>query len=241
MKPLPRLVTPETLDDLDPADPRALHARRDLRRVHRAMRSVTILRQLLDSLRLRTPPRTMIELGAGDGTLLLRLAQHLYKSWNPVALTLLDRHDLLAEQTRAGFRQMGWTVTVLTSDVLHWSQGPIGERYDLCIANLFLHHFSGDELRSLLVGSAARCESFVACEPRRDRLGRMGSRCVGLLGANVVTREDAVKSVDAGFTGAELTELWAAVPGTWTTDEFRGFPFTHCFAAQREASAANGI
>ena len=235
LRPPPRLVTPELLDDLDPRDPRALRSRRDLQRVHRAMRSVSILRRLIHTLQLPEPPRTIIELGAGDGTLLLRLAAS-FSRWTDVSLTLLDRHDLLAAETLNGYRKLGWTVSVAKEDVLRWSRGPIGQRYDLCIVNLFLHHFNGDALRSLLQGSAARSERFIACEPRRDRLGRLGSRCVGLLGANSVTREDAVKSVDAGFTGVELTELWAAAPGAWTTNEFRAFPFTHCFSATRSGA-----
>src|SRR5229473_3072871 len=70
-KPMRRRVCPEALDDLDPADPRAVRARGDLQRVHRAMGSLTILRNLIARLRLAATPKAILELGAGDGTLLL--------------------------------------------------------------------------------------------------------------------------------------------------------------------------
>src|SRR5271155_3624760 len=69
---LRRRVCPEALDDLDPSDPRAVRARGDLQRVHRAMGSLTILRNLIARLRLAATPKAILELGAGGGTLLLR-------------------------------------------------------------------------------------------------------------------------------------------------------------------------
>lgn len=233
MTSMPRVVTPELLDDLDPGDPRAQRSRRDLSRVHRAMRSVHILKSAIASLPLQPPPRSIIELGAGDGTLLLRLARALGHAWRGAHLTLLDRHDLIARGTHAAFRELGWTVTVIEADVREWRRRPMGPRYDLCLANLFLHHFQGDELQSLLSGSAARTGVFIACEPRRDRLCALASRMIGLLGANAVTREDAVKSVAAGFTGNELSTVWASAPGSWATTEYRALPFSHCFTAVR--------
>jgi hypothetical protein len=237
MHAMPRVVTPELLDDLDPRDPRALRSRRDLSRVHRAMRSVQILKTAIGTLPLRPPPRSIIELGAGDGTLLLRLARALGSSWRGAQLTLLDRHDLIAEGTHARFRELGWTVTVIEADVLEWSRPPVGRRYDLCLANLFLHHFKGAELNALLAGAAARTDIFIACEPRRDRFSALASRMIGLLGTNAVTRVDAVKSVAAGFTGHELGTVWATASGAWATTEYRALPFSHCFTAVRRGAS----
>src|ERR1700679_2891210 len=63
-----RQVCPEALDDLDPADPRAVRSRGDLQRVHRAMASLTILRNLIARLRLPAPPPTTFGTGGGGGT-----------------------------------------------------------------------------------------------------------------------------------------------------------------------------
>jgi hypothetical protein len=217
------------LDELAPEDPRALQSRRDLRRVHRAMRSVSALDHALSRLLLAAHPKSVLELGAGDGSLLLRWAAALRPRWFGVKLTLLDRHRIVNSETVEGYRRQGWEVTTVCEDALTWARQSPRQRYDLTVATLFLHHFKDSELRELLCGVASQSRAFIAIEPRREMLAKVGSRLVGLLGANAVTREDAVKSVDAGFTGNEITAAWPSTDETWWTQEFRVLPFSHGF------------
>jgi SAM-dependent methyltransferase len=236
-----RWVVPETLDELPPADSRARRSRRDLQRVHRAMGSLFILRRAIAGLRLSVQPLRIIELGAGDGTLLLRLAETIGAPWSGVHLTLLDRHDLLDRRTLRAYREREWDVTIIAKDVLEWAREPLAASYDLCLASLFLHHFDDASLRILLRAIANKSNAFVACEPRRGALGRFGSRLVGILGTNEVTRQDAVKSVAAGFAGRELTAAWSSAGiAAWDLNEFRALPFTHCFTAIRAGARAHG-
>jgi SAM-dependent methyltransferase len=239
MKASNRCVLPEVLDDLDASDPSARRARRDLQRVHSAMRSVAIMRRAVAHLRLAARPHRILELGAGDGTLLLKFARSIRPSWDGVELTLLDRLDLLSSGTRDAYRDLGWRVTVLRADALTWAAEPHGMRFDLCFANLFLHHFDTAPLSILLRGVAAATDAFVACEPRRSALAHCGSRLIVFLGANRVTRKDAVTSVAAGFTARELSHAWSSIAGNWTIDEYPARPFTHCFTAVR-ANATDG-
>ncbi len=61
---LPRIVTTETLDVLPPGDPAALRSRRDLRRVHRMMRTRAVLRRALQGWRFereRAAPLRVLE------------------------------------------------------------------------------------------------------------------------------------------------------------------------------------
>jgi hypothetical protein len=236
---LERLVTAELLDDLAPEDPRAQRARRDLRRIHRAMGTLSWLQRSTARLRLSRPPRSLIELGAGDGTLLLRFARALEPRWPGVALTLLDRQRVLETRTLRGFDALGWQTTVECRDALEWAESPeSGSHYDLCVTTLFLHHFPDGPLQRLLRGIAGRSEAFLAIEPRRSTVASTGSHLVGLLGANAVTREDAVKSVVAGFSGREISASWP-VTAQWWTEEFPAWPFSHVFlAAHRSARAA---
>jgi len=240
-----RRLEPELLDELPPDEPRAIRSRLDLQRVHRAMGSIAILRRLAAGLHSPAPPRRILELGAGDGSLLLRFARTRHVDWPGVELTLLDRQSLVSSATIAAFQDLGWSVQSLTMDVLSWSREinkpslPV-PRYDLCLTSLFLHHFDAPELQVLLRGVAARSEAFIACEPRRDWIAGVGSRLIGLLGVNAVTRGDAVKSVAAGFRGQELSQLWREVTGAasrvrghWQLEEFAARPFTHCFVAER--------
>jgi hypothetical protein len=56
---------------------------------------------------------------------------------------------------------------------------------------------------------------------------------IGAIGANAVTREDAVLSVRAGFRGSELTVVWPSQGDGWRTQEYSAGFFSHCFRAER--------
>lgn len=235
---LPRVVAAETLDALPPCDAAAKRSRRDLRRVHRAMGTQTILRRALQGWSFPrndgARPLRVLELGAGDGTLLLGVAAGLAGSWPPVALTLLDRQRLVERATLDGYATLRWTAGVEVADVLDWAAAhDDGSRWDLIVANLFIHHFDGRALAVLLGAIAARTDRFFACEPRRARLALCASHLVGALGANAVTREDAVLSVHAGFRDAELTSLWPGARDEWRLEEYPAALFSHCLRATR--------
>lgn len=247
---LPRQVDAETLDQLDADDPRAQRSRRDLRRLHRWMGSKTLLLRALrtmDTLADLAPmaaqagPLRVLELGAGDGSLMLSVARALAPAWPAVELTLLDRQALVADNTVAHYAELGWIVARQNRDALDWAasanhalqfdgQAP---RWDLIVANLFVHHFDAATLTRLLAGIAASSDRFVALEPRRHWLALAASHGVGAIGANAVTREDAVLSVHAGFCGQEISVCWPAQGETWQLHEHAAGLFSHCFVAQR--------
>lgn len=229
-----RSVTPERLDHLPAGDPLAVGSRRDLRLIHRVMGTVAALKGALRRLDCRQPPKRILELGAGDGSLLLRLAGALQPSWRGIGLTLLDRQDLISQSVRTSYRELDWQVTVMHMDAMDWARTPSDQHYDLCVTTLFLHHFNCAELRVLLTAVIGQSEALIACEPRRSGIARLGSRMIGLLGVNEVTREDSVKSVAAGFTGQELTAMWPGSGTEWRTDEYYAFPFSHCFVAAKQ-------
>jgi hypothetical protein len=253
-----RVVEPETLDGLDADDPAARRSRRDLRRIHRAMGTGRLLRgqlrAVLPPLDRMDAPLRVLELGAGDGTLLVGIAETLGRDWPPVALTLLDRQALVAPETRTAYARCGWSVVQHTGEVSDWAADvlrrhaapapsaravpatPSPPPWNVVVANLFLHHFEGAALASLLRAVAACSERFVALEPRRSGLALAASRLVGVIGANAVTREDAVLSVRAGFSGAELGSVWRSVAGDeWQLDESSAGLFSHAFRAVRAA------
>jgi len=85
----------------------------------------------------------------------------------------------------------------------------------------------------LLAAVATRTDRFFACEPRRDWLALAASHLVGAIGANAVTREDAVLSVHAGFRGDELSKSWPVHGAEWQLQEYSAGLFSHCFRAER--------
>jgi hypothetical protein len=231
-----RLVEAEILDEMDPADPRARRSRRDLQRIHRFMGTLLILRRAAS--RLSPRPQRILELGAGDGTLLLRLARAMHTQWPDVELTLLDRQDLITGVTHEAYRQLGWRVSVITADVVDWARAPGTQQHDLCVTTLFLHHFEQPHLGEVLAAVAARSRAFIACEPRRNAWGWVGSRLVGATGGNRVTRSDAITSVAAGFSGKELSMSWPDGGPRWHLEESQALLFTHRFVALRASAGA---
>lgn len=238
-----RVVADEVLDGLPQDDLRAIRSRRDLRRVHRFMGTRRILVRALNAMKLAhldVEPLRVLELGAGDGSLMLGVAQELAGSWPKVELTLLDRQALATKATVASYLEVDWTVVTEVGDVLDWAERDIQalpatatQRWDLIVVNLFLHHFEGAHLAQLMHAIAQKSDRLLACEPRRDWLALAGSHLTGLIGANAVTREDAVLSVHAGFTGKELSELWPKHGATWRIQERAAGLFSHCFCAER--------
>jgi hypothetical protein len=180
----------------------------------------------------------LLELGAGDGTLMLGVARVLARSGVRAELTLLDRLDCVDRSTFERYAELGWKAVVRVSDVADWvSKGDAGgaretgARWDAIVVNLFLHHFTPEQLRPMLVAIAARTSRFFACEPRRGWLALAGSHLVGVVGANAVTRTDSVLSVRAGFTDRELSALWPETGDRWVLQEYGAGLFSHCLRA----------
>ncbi|OIQ73988.1 hypothetical protein GALL_443710 [mine drainage metagenome] len=241
---IPRIVMAEALDDLAADDPDAIRSRIDLQRVHRSMGTRAILLRGLTSMATghhKAIPLRLLEIGAGDGSLMLSVAQALTPRWPAVELTLLDRQALVDRSTIAHYAQVGWTVVEEVCDVFEWVAGSVDllpggcptAHWDLIVANLFLHHFEDQPLASLLTAIANQSSLFFACEPRRDWLDLAGSHMIGAIGVNHVTREDSVLSVHAGFNGHELTALWPKQAGAWHVQEYSAGLFSHCFRAER--------
>jgi hypothetical protein len=197
-----RILETEWLDSLPASDPRAEHARRDLRRVNTLMGNA---RHIAAALRPHWREGMRIaDLGAGDGSLMRAVVRHLP---GPIEAISVDKSHGI--------------------DVLDYLRQP--ETLDAIVCNLFLHHLDADVLSDVLALAAERAPLFVACEPRRARIALQASRLLWVLGCNEVTRHDAVASVRAGFTGNELSAAWPS--GDWTLEERVAWPFTHLFIA----------
>ncbi len=233
-----RVVQPELLDSLPPDAPEAVASRRDLRRINRLMGNGRLIGREMSRERHRlvsSPSATsfaLAELGAGDGTMLLKILRSQARDWLGGRILLVDRQPVVATATLDGFRRLGWEVEVVEADVFTWLRNtPIT---DMMVTNLFLHHFEGPALRELLRLVGDRTRMFVACEPRRSSFALLGSRLLGLIGCNHVTRHDAVVSVRAGFSGTELGDIFGGQNGqAWKTRETFAGPFSHLFMATR--------
>jgi hypothetical protein len=224
-----RVVAAEWLDELPPSDRRAIWSRRDLRLVNFWMGNRARVEEGLRNAFNGEPPCRLVELGAGDGTFLLRLARTLCSRWPNVEVSLVDRQPAISCAVRRGIDECGWSAEIITADVFDWLKTE--RQFDGIFANLFLHHFEPEALARLLALVAESTAAFVACEPRRSAAGLLSGRLLWLLGCNSVTRHDAAISVRAGFRGTELSSIWPG--GDWKLEEGPAGLFSHLFVARR--------
>jgi len=223
-----RIVQPEILDTLPPTDSRAVHSRRDLRRVNAWMRNHSIMADALKNNLNSDALKKITELGAGDGSFLLAVAKKLSSRWPNTSLTLLDLQKNISDETLAAFSKLSWRAEALVADAFDWPQSS----EEVVVANLFLHHFENKRLAELLRIISERAKLFVAIEPRRAPLPLFFSRLLWAIGCNEVTRHDATVSVRAGFSGEELSSLWPDKQN-WRLTERRTGLFSHLFIAQK--------
>ena len=219
-----RRVVAELLDTLPVDDPAAIRSRADLRRVNMWMNQPALMARLLQSYG-AAPPASILELGCGDGTFMLRVARRLAPAWPGLHLRLVDRLPLVTGSTVAAFAALGWHAVPETADAF---DALAGAPADIVAANLFLHHFDPPALARLLAAIARTTRFIAACEPRRSRRALLGARLLILIGCNEVTRHDAITSVRGGFSATEISELWPLTPA-WTLSERPAGLFTPQF------------
>ena len=195
-----RVPIPEILDSLDPADPRAIRSRADLRLIDWYLgNSRWLVRQLQNQ---GPALHQILELGAGEGGLCQRIVEALPES-RVIGLDLTARPKNLP-------------------DKIQWIAGDFFQSLpqldaDACVGSLILHHFSNDALQQL--GRQLQSYRVIAfCEPLRSRVPLL---LAGLssLAMGEVTRHDMPASIRAGFRSGELAPLLGLHPRSWKISE----------------------
>lgn len=176
-----RRVLPEILDTAPSDAPEAMASRKDLIRINAIMGHVRYFRCALQGACFHKGRLQIAELGAGDVGLALKLATAL-KLKQPVAFTVVDRVDLVTNEVLSQFKKLGWDPQIAQQDVFEWAQDAHrqGRRFDLILANLFLHHFKDHQLGELLHTISKLSSRFVACEPRRSWVAYLSASRVSL-------------------------------------------------------------
>lgn len=200
MRELDRVIVPEILDSLDPADPRAMESRRDLRWIDFFLGNS---RWIVGQLKKQNPcPARILEIGAGEGELCRRIHQALPSC----AVTGLDLIGRPADLPTA----------------IEWISGNFFETLsqtsaDILVGSLILHHFTDEALRE--IGNKMqgfRCLAF--CEPFRGRIPLVFSSLSRPF-TGEVTRHDMPVSIRAGFRCGELPALLGLHPSFWKISE----------------------
>jgi hypothetical protein len=202
-----------------------------LHRINRLMGNAGILAQALRSTLGNRTPREILELGTGDGQLLLDVARRLAPGWSGARAQLVDRISVVEPSVMQDFAALGWEAEPIACEVFDWFRAP-PRSSQIVVANLFVHHFGEEALQILFAEIAKSASLFIAVEPRRASVPLLASSLLWAIGCNAITRHDAKKSVRAGFTGNELSSLWPASPD-WELTERTAGAFSHLFIARR--------
>lgn len=195
-----RILEPELLDHLDPADPGAVRSRRDLRFLDLFLgNSRWILRALR---RIQDRCGRYVELGAGEG----RLCSCVHTAHPASEITGLD---LIA---RPG--DLPSSIRWMSGDFL---QKLPGVEAEACYGSLILHHLDAFALGRL--GREFRRFSFLLfSEPYRGIFPlRMAGLASPLFGE--ITRHDMPASIRAGFRKGELARLLGLDTARWEIRE----------------------
>ena len=137
-----------------------------------------------------------------------------------VEVTLLDRQNIVSEATLAAFRALQWRPKAIAMDAMvYLERSP-----EACAVttNLFLHHFEGEQLERLLLGTARIARVFIACETRRRPAASPASRC----GYSAATMEPARRRGErtGGLCRARVVCAVASEPARWDLRENIAWP-----------------
>jgi SAM-dependent methyltransferase len=212
-----RRLQPELLDSLPPDDPAAIHSRRDLRLINRAMGNAPWFERSLAKHVL--PGDRVLELGGGTGELAARLR---------AVTPSVDGIDRIPAPPSWPAAARWHQADILT--FTGWND------YSVVIGNLILHHFEDAALRKLGEAIGPHARLLIFNETTRQRLNqRVWKIAAPLFGANHVTRHDGYVSIAAGFSGDELPHALGLEPSVWRWKISRTWLGAYRLVAERRA------
>jgi hypothetical protein len=194
-----RTVAPEWLDSLPVNSPEAQRSRRDLRIIHRIMRTRHWLQRQLARLP-ETARASVAEVGAGDGQLL----GELLSVFNDLRVCGYDRVE----------RPANWP------SLWDWRAGDFFEHATFhettLVGLLIFHHFEDDALMELGKQiQAGNTRYLIAVEPARYRQHLWLLKAGRLLGFCKTTLHDGAVSIRGGFRDEELPLKLGLDPNQW--------------------------
>lgn len=196
-----RVVESEIIDELPPDHPDVVRSRADLKVINFLMGNERwIARRIAGFPGARR--KGVVEIGAGEGTLLARLARR-YPGIPLTACDLAPRPEGLDESIRWDRRDVFDSLAAISGGVL--------------AANLFLHHFEDAELERFRQ-YMANFEVICINEPHRTpRTIRDAGLLLPFVGR--ATKHDMIVSIRAGFLPGELPERLGLDSGEWRVRE----------------------
>ncbi len=196
--------------DLPDADPTLLREEmHNLRKINRRFGGISPVRREIAALASGVDPSrpvTILDLATGSADIPVALIEYFRSTGRPVTITAVDRNEVaLEEASRHAAGSPG--ITFVRGNILELGY-PDGA-FDIVLCSLALHHFGNADAVTIIreMKRLARA-GFVLADLRRSYAALCGAWLyTRLTTRNIMTLTDAIASVRAAFTEAELRDL----------------------------------
>lgn len=166
---------------------------------------------------------TLLDVGTGSADLPVEAVRWAKRAGRELRVTGVDVHETTASLARAFVdkqEDVRGSVEVLQADALQLVErfGPAS--FDYVHAGMFLHHLGSVQVLTMLrVMDRIARRGIIVNDLARTRLGVIGAKII-TLGQGPMVRHDAVASVRAGFTKAEVLDMARRVDVGYCTYRF---------------------
>lgn len=206
-----RIREPEIMDD--PGLDAAVHALAlvALTRINRVSRSTGILWRAIRTFAAHAPPATLrlLDVATGAGDVPIELWSRARRAGLRLAIDACDVSSTALAYARQKAAGVGADIRFFPLDVLH---EPIPGSYDIITCSLFLHHLDERQAATLLHDMASATSRLLLVNDLHRRRTSLMAVCLAtrLLVRSPVVRTDALRSIRAAYTRAELRALAVA-------------------------------
>jgi len=151
-------------------------------------------------------PMRVLDIAAGSGDLVIKLAQRARRSKKPIEFTACDISPLAAKVTAERALSAGLEITTIQADI---TKDSIEGTYDIVMCHLFLHHLDEPQIVNLLVKMRQLAtKGVIITDLLRTRRGyTLAYLASRLLTRSRVVHVDALLSVRAALASDELRAL----------------------------------
>lgn len=150
-------------------------------------------------------PLTIVDMGCGNGDLLRHIAEYGQKAGHDYRLIGLDAnaHTIAyARKLSVKYKELSFLQLDIFSEEFQKLD------YDLVLATLFLHHFSEEEIVTLLQSVMKKASvGIVVNDLHRNALAYSLFQLLGLFIRNPMTREDGLISIRKAFKKEDLENM----------------------------------
>jgi hypothetical protein len=235
---MPRVLTPERMDNPDVPRDELERSLRYIRAVNRRLGGVSALLSHLRRWSVNWPtgrPVTLLDVATGSADLPVAARDWAERAGFDLRITGVDAHPVTLDLARehVGSRE---GITLLEADALRLTSRFDVGAFDYVHAGLFLHHLADIEAMTVLrIMDRLAARGIIWNDLVRSSLGKIAIRLL-TLGQPEIIRHDAVVSVDAGFTKSEALDLARRVGLDYA--RYSWSLFTHRFTIAGEKPGA---